>query len=223
MLTLSHRGKPEQESKAGSSERWLFHFSCLPGSDFVPHTGACSPGTVLPWELCLGRGGCATPAPLAKAWHLICSPAGWEPQAAARDGKISLCWRAGGLCANQLPTGSCWAGRVKPSLKVREMPENICLTTKLRGECFFLISFSKRCKAKALGLCFCHHTSPPSCPTSFLQHRAEPAVRAGLRIYHCCCKWAQSRAVYVTDLHVSDPLSLPSLSTPSASNLPVNC
>lgn len=69
-----------------------------------------------------------------------------------------------------------------------EIPENICLTTKPRGECFFLISFSKRCKAKALGLCFCHHTCPPSCPTSSLRHRAEPAVRAGLgRIDPCCC------------------------------------
>lgn len=93
------------------------------------------------------------------------------------------------------------------------MPENICLTTKPRGECFFLISFSKRCKAKALGLCFCHLTSPPSCPTSSLRHRAEPAVRAGLsRIYPCCCKRAQSRALDVTDLHVSHPLSLSHLS-----------
>lgn len=68
-----------------------------------------------------------------------------------------------GMCADQFPTGSCSVLRVKASRKAGGVPENICLTTKPRGECFFLITSSKRCKAKALGLCFCHHTSPPFC------------------------------------------------------------
>lgn len=131
-----------------------------------------------------------------------------------------------GMCADQFPTGSCWALRVKASRKAGGVPENICLTTKPRGECFFLITSSKRCKAKALASAFVITPPLPSALPYLVPFSVagEPTVRAGhSRIFTCCCKWGWSRAVYVTDLHMSDPLSLQSLSTPPASNLPVNC
>lgn len=103
---LSHRGKPEgwilATAPLSSNPRLV-----LLKDDFC--TSAVSQAVILCptlglalWQnACLGmlpgqRWQCHS-NPISQSLTLYLSPAVWEPQAAASDGEISLCWRAGML------------------------------------------------------------------------------------------------------------------------------
>lgn len=84
------------------------------------------------------------------------------------------------------------------------MPENICLTAKPRGGMFLSNQLLKEMQSKSSWPLLLSSHVPSLLPYLIPRHRAELLLELGSAGFIP----AQSRAGCVTDLHVSDPLSL---------------